>query len=179
MNMSLCKCGKPWEFECQCPDVMLNEFHETLGANKFFYFEDLENWLMVRFATNNINHHIQSILNLPNVEEIGPGYVISEISLVKSSRATRVGIIGQNGNDGLHYEEMRGKPSMAAGFALGAIAISMVGLGLYQMVNMRSFGIYPDGRCAYEQINSGKTTCPEVMPDKYNKHTVSPDWGMK
>lgn len=58
------------------------------------------------------------------------------------------------------------------------IAIALIVLGVHSLVTMRSFGVYPSGTCAYESVDlltgGGKASCPLVMPDKYNSHTVSP-----
>jgi len=57
----------------------------------------------------------------------------------------------------------------------GLLVVIMVSIAVYNLLNTRNFGFYPDNTCAYEQRGDLKMTCPLVMPDRYNRHTVSYD----
>lgn len=66
---------------------------------------------------------------------------------------------------------------MKPNYMIGICVVSIITFGFYQFMNMRTFAFFPDGRCAYEETELGKTTCPDVMPDRYNTPVpISPDW---
>jgi hypothetical protein len=68
------------------------------------------------------------------------------------------------------------KKSKHSDLVIFVILISMIILGVHQVITVRSFGIYPNGKCAYEEVDIGKTACPEVLPRNKSTHKVSPNW---
>lgn len=68
-NPTFCKCGKPWEHPCKCPERILERFSDTL-KNSVFYFNDFEAWMVIEFGSYNYQLG-DSVLNIVGVIELG------------------------------------------------------------------------------------------------------------
>lgn len=53
------------------------------------------------------------------------------------------------------------------------VTLLAIALSFLSLRDIRTFGVYSNHTCAYEETKSGKSICPKTMPGRYDSFIVS------